>query len=932
MPDSLNPMPAEPRAARLTYASLFLVALSTLMYEVLLTRIFSVTMFYHFAFVAVSVALFGMTVGAVVVYLLPGLFTAKNARGAMAINALLFGISIVFTFVIHLKERNAALADPKTASPLGFAGTYALISIPFIFSGIAVCLALTRFPRQVSRLYAADLAGAAIGCVLFIVALRMTDGPTAVLIVAALAILASVFAAMDSGRRWLIGVTSVNFIAAGGLAALNGYRGYALEAARLENIPHTASLALHGRWVAPPPPVRIEYAKGYIQWPALFEKWNSFSRIYVRKEVPWLAETAPSGWGMSPAYLDDPAVPKLAREMLINIDAGAGTYMTHFDNHEALHLLEEAEDVDSQQTYYLDEAYNARMAHETQREKENDLLAEEEGRNAAALRHKAARKAIEAAQAQAGFLKYDVTNFAHFLRPDSKVLVIGSGGGRDLLSALVFGQKHVTGVEINDAIIHAMKDVFGDFTGHLDRLPNVSIFHDEARSYISRMAAGDKVDIIQISLIDTWAATAAGAFVLSENSLYTVEAWEAFLSHLTDRGVVTVSRWYHPTSPGETLRMVSLANQSLRKMGVTDPRRNIIVVKRNQKQQTEDIPSAVATIIASRMPFTDEDLKIAEKQAKQMKFDLLLTPKFSATAELADFAGSADPYETAKKYPINLAPPTDDKPFFFNMTRMHDAFNPAKWEGRGHDVNLKAVQVVAGLLVFVMILTIVCVIVPVMIKADKAALKQSLPLSGFFIFIGLAFILVEISQMQRLIILLGHPTYSLSVVLFALLVSSGIGSFLTRGVDGDSTGKRITRRMLILLGLLVLTGLVTPLFIRTFVSSATIVRVGIALLLLMPAGLFMGMCFPMGMKAAAGQREDITAWLWGINGAMSVVASVLSVVIAMSFGISVAWWTGVGCYGAALLAIRRRKVPAPQLERDAGATNTHDFVKSISRS
>jgi len=904
MPDSLKLIDVENRAGRLTYAALFLIALATLMYEVLLTRIFSVTMFYHFAFVAVSVALFGMTLGAVLVYMLPGLFTAKSARRAMAINGLLFGISIFVTFVIHLKQRNVSLADPKTASPLSFVGTYALISIPFIFSGIAVCLALTRFPKQVSRLYAADLAGAAIGCICFIFALRLTDGPTAVLIVAALAVVGGVFAAVDAGGRGLIGITTASLVGLAGLAALNGYRGHALEEARLENIPHTASLALHGRWVAPPPPIRIEYAKGYIQWPALFEKWNSFSRIYVRKEVPWLKETAPSGWGMSPAYLDDPGLPKTAREMLINIDAGAGTYMTHFDDHEALDLLDEAEDHYSQKLYYEDEAYNARQVNDLAKEQENILLAREEEGNVADLRREASEKAIEAAKKQAGFLKYDVTNFAHFLRPDSKVLVIGSGGGRDLLSALVFGQKHVTGVEINDAIIHAMKGVFGDFTGHLDRLPNVSIFHDEARSYISRMPEGEKVDIIQISLIDTWAATAAGAFVLSENSLYTVEAWEAFLGHLTDRGVVTVSRWYHPTSPGETLRMVSLANQALRQMGVRDPRRHILVVKRNQKQMTDDLPSAVATVIASRSPFSEDDLALVARQCKQMQFDLVLTPDSSAIPALADFAGSADPYETAKKYPINLAPPTDDKPFFFNMTRMHDAFNPGKWEGRGHDVNLKAVQVVAGLLVFVILLTVVCVIVPVMIKADKAALRASLPLSGFFIFIGLGFILIEISQMQRLIILLGHPTYSLSVVLFALLVSSGIGSYFTKSVEGRA-GEAIGRRMVVLLGLLVVTGMVTPFFIRTFVSSATPIRIGVALVLLMPAGFFMGMCFPMGMKVAAGQREDITAWLWGINGAMSVVASVLAVVIAMSFGISVAWWTGVGCYGVALVAIGR---------------------------
>src|SRR4029434_8928130 len=118
-------------------------------------------------------------------------------------------------------------------------------------------------------------------------------------------------------------------------------------------------------------------------------------------------------------------------------------------------------------------------------------------------------------------------------------------------------QKQVTGVEINEGIIDLVNRRFGDFTGHLDRDPRVRFVNDQARSYRARLQ--DRADIIQISLIDTWAATASGAFVLTENSLYTVEAWDLFLEHLSDHGVLSVSRWFFDSRPGEVYRLTSLA-------------------------------------------------------------------------------------------------------------------------------------------------------------------------------------------------------------------------------------------------------------------------------------------------------------------------------------------------------------------------------------
>lgn len=292
-----------------------------------------------------------------------------------------------------------------------------------------------------ASLYAVDLTGAAIGCILLIWLLDATDGPNTVLFAAAFAALGGLLFALDEGDRKLR-------VRAGLTVAV-------LVVLLLSN---TAAVWLGGS------PLRLSWVKGRAEEQLLFEKWNSYSRISVSGDPDAWVE--PVGWGMSPAY-----VPRAeTRQLRMNIDASASTELTAFSG-----------DVSAVQ-----------------------------------------------------YLRYDISNLAHYLRADADVLVVGSGGGRDILSALVFDQASVVAVEINKASLSAANDVFGNFTGHLDRHPRGQFVNDEARSYIARQE--DAFDIIQISLIDTWAATAAGAFALSENSLYTVEAWRIFLDKLEDDG------------------------------------------------------------------------------------------------------------------------------------------------------------------------------------------------------------------------------------------------------------------------------------------------------------------------------------------------------------------------------------------------------------
>ncbi len=780
-----------------TYAGLFVVSFSTLMYEVLLTRIFSVTMWYHFAFVAVSVALFGMTVGALLVYLLPERFPDEKAKERLSVFALLFGVAIVVSFLTQLSIPFNPEWTVLGVYSVGL--TYLVISVPFIFSGICVCLALTKFSRQVSKLYAADLVGAALGTIALLRLLDFLDGPSAVVAIASLCCVGAVLFAYDAGTRGTM------WLAAGVTVLLLGF-----------------TMANANAYRDQEPILGLMWTKGERDEPGLYEKWNSFSRIKVGgdPDVP----SRPGGGGMSPNLPPDLQV----RQLNMTIDATAGTVLTYYDG------------------------------------------------NPGTVEH----------------LKYQVVNLAHYIRSNSDVLVVGVGGGSDVLSALAFDQRSVTGVEINQQILDAINNVYGDFTGHLDRNPRVRFVNDEARSYIAR--SREKFDIIQISFIDTWAATAAGAYALSENSLYTVEAWQTFLDHLTPDGMLTVSRWYIPDRPLEAYRLTALAAKVLRDRGIDDPRQHVFLATR----PAPVIP--VGTILVSPQPFSQEDLATLGRVARQMQFEVVLAPDHASDPTFSAIMEAEDPAAFAATYPFDISPPTDDRPFFFQMVRLQDVFDSVSV---GEDYLTRPTRVLFSLTIAVLSLTFLAIVLPLTLTTNKAALRGMLPFFVFFSGIGLGFMLVEVSQLQRLIIFLGHPSYALSVVLFSLLLSSGIGSLATQRLGNPHPRRSTLWPFVPLMALLIAFAFVTPLAIDRFDSATTPVRIAAATAMLVPIGFLMGMPFPIGMKMASLRPNAPTAFLWGINGAMSVCASVLAVLIALSWGISSAFWMGCVSYAVGLAAL-----------------------------
>jgi predicted membrane-bound spermidine synthase len=794
---------ADARPSPATYLGLFFVALATLMYEILLTRIFSVTMMYHFAFVALSLAMFGMTVGALIVYLAPQVFRPEQLSSRLRTTAVLLPIAMVLSFLTQLSI--PFRFHPSVVAIYAVVLTYCVIAVPFVVSGIVVCLTLTGYPSRISRLYAADLIGAALGCVLLIPILDYSDGPTAVLWVAVFAGLGAIaytWNASGSGRAAALATTVLIVIAAAGNTAL-AWRQFSV--------------------------LRILYVKGSFEARPLYDKWNSYSRVRVNGNEA--EEVAPQGWGLSSTLPADLRV----RQLQMDIDIIAGTVMTEYHG------------------------------------------------DPAAIRH----------------LRYDVTNFAYFVRPEPKALVIGAGGGRDILSALAFGAPSVVAVEINKSIIDTVNGRFGDFTGHLDRNPRVRFVNDEARSYIARSA--DRYDLIQISLIDTWAATAAGAFVLSENAVYTAEAWSTFIRHLSPAGMLSVSRWYSNGSPAEIYRTFALAVEALRRAGIQDPSAHLALVRNTNPANRPETPDGVGTLLISQRPFTPEELATIERVANELRFEVMFTPRASRDDAFTRLT-SSDAAAFMASYELNITPPTDNSPFFFNMLRLSDLIRPGRITASKQTNNLIAVSTLGILLVTVLGLTALCIVAPLWRWSRERPPPGSGPLLVFFIAIGLGFMLVETSQMQRLIIALGHPTYALSVVLFGLLLSSGIGSYLTRGLRPGAPGKAGAARLVALVVVLGIFGAATPALVHYTADGSTALRIGAALAVLFPPGLLMGMAFPIGMTLAADRAPALTPWLWGLNGAASVLASVLAICIALTWSISTAFWTGWLAYIVALAA------------------------------
>lgn len=769
------------------YLCVALTTLATLLLELSLTRIFSVVFYYHLAFLAISIALFGLGAGGVFSYIVAGWKAPLYRKlGRLSVAATL--TVLLSLFVILVQGNNL--------SNLQLALIYFTTALPFFVSGTIVSLAISETIERVNRVYFFDLAGAAAGCLLLLPLLQWLGGPATV-------VCSAMFFAV-AGAVWFSMAGSVKGRVANVALAL------VLVAFLTYNFRH--------------PVIEPTHAKNQTLANELFVKWNSFSRIAVVHD------------------------PKDNRNNIV-IDADAATSIFDYDL---------------------------------------DNLTPDQKRDIAAAGE----------------------SLPYAIRPGAKALIIGPGGGWDVARALASGSRDVTAVEINSIIARTvMQERFPKLSRNLYLRPEVHVHVEDGRSFVRRST--EKYQVLQATLVDTWASTAAGAFALSENNLYTTDAFRDYLSHLTDDGVVVFTRWgFDP--PRESLRLISLGMEALAQLGENDPASHVIVGRAPGPEGWDK-----DTVLISRKPLTPTDSDRARALFAAAGMKAIYLPGGDIKNQFYDLLHSPNPEQYWRNYTFDISPVSDNRPFFFYTVQPRDLWwflTSASQTSADYKIN-KAVPLLFGLMAVSLLATILILIAPPLVLGTRLPAQKGV--RGFlvyFLFIGAGYILVEVALIQKFVLFLGHPVHALWVVIFSMLVSSGLGSNFSGRIIGNSEG-----RLIKVLGCAAFGAALLALAVSTLLGALVWLpfglKVALTVVMIAPLGFVMGMPFPIALQRLERWHAPSVRWAWSLNAASSVLGSVGALVSAIYMGLVQTVILGGLFYLAALAVIARagtRETPSPE--------------------
>lgn len=785
-----------------------LLSVSLMSTEMVLTRIFSVVLWYHFAFFAISVALFGTGAAGIVVHLsqtrIPSNKTSVTLSWcSAALCVVTLASNVILVKVVPAWFGHEAL--PRFVLTAKLLTIFAVSALPFFVGGLGVSLAMARYARDVHRLYFWDLGGASMACLLVIPLLGAFGGTRALFVVSAIAAASSVLFAAAAPA------------ADGPAPQRAGMAAFAVAVA-------LSVCAVFFGWF------EISAAKGIDlqKREPEYNRWNSFSMVTV------LPGSTFRGWGISPAY-NGPIAP----QKTLVIDMNAMTTLTHFDG------------------------------------------------NFQSVQH----------------ALFDLSALVYTIRPGtSDVCIIGAGGGKDVLAALAAGTRHVTAVEINPLIVDGVvRGRYRDFTGNLYSRRDVEVHVEDGRSYVR--GAKRRFDVILLSMVDTSAATAAGAYALTENSLYTTDAFVDFLSHLNGNGILSVS-----TASLEGLalgaRLAGIARAALEKLG-RDGSKSIVVA------QTAwlNLPgTTLHDVLIKPAGFTPEEVQRLGGAINTLGFVPTYLPEVPVAARSPEQFGIqtmiAAPDSDLRRYlaslPLDISPVDDDRPFFFYQNRLRDFGRAVISESPSHAFG-NGIVMLAKVLVIAFVVTLLFLIAPLVtrrkdLRGGEGSLGADLAYVGC---LGLGFMLVEIATLQRFMLYLGHPTYTLVVVLFVLLLFGALGARLSGRIS--RTAKGFAGLFLAIAAYITVLRYGAPAIFHATIAIPALARAVIAVILLAPLGFLLGMPFPAGLRTIAHRAPMRLPWLWSINSATSVLGSGLATLVSLHGGIGLTFFVGAGSYLLAML-------------------------------
>ncbi len=488
----------------------------------------------------------------------------------------------------------------------------------------------------------------------------------------------------------------------------------------------------------------------------------------------------------------------------------------------------------------------------------------------------------------------------YVVRPGAKTLIIGPGGGWDIARSLASGAKDITVAEINPIIANTiMRQRYAYLSHGLYSRPEVRVFIADGRSFVR--SSPERYQVLQATLVDTWASTAAGAFALSENNLYTTDAFHDYLTHLSDDGLMVFTRWgFQPAR--ESLRLISLAMQALQDLGETEPWKHVAVVRQDSNKL--EGWGAQDTVIVFRKPAAEHDLERITTALSGGHLERVYLPGDKPVNEFGQLLTAADPKAFLSSYPFDVSPVNDDRPFFFYTVQPRDvwSFLQHRTEAADYKIN-RALPLLFELLGVSLLATlIVLALPPALLGARLPAEKGVRGLLPFFICIGAGYILIQIALIQKFVLFLGHPTYALTVIIFSMLVSSGLGSFFSRRVIEESESRLIG----VLLGVALVVSVLA--FIAAPVSEFGVGwplpwKIAVTVALIAPAGFLMGMPFPTGLTLLEMRFPQAVRWAWALNAAASVLGSAGAIFLAIYIGLRATLLVGGCLYVVALLVV-----------------------------